>query len=274
MLSESPTYPYKNVIELSSYSALNLVIQKYCLSVDKHKWADLINQDDLRFYKSNKQILHLLTNGANDIMLKISTWNHPILKHDYVMSNKIKNINFVQHYCYFEYEEDIIKFLCAHEYEEKIEDINNESAIILSPYYISVLDIPLHSSIVKQIILSLYTALFTYYIQFKKIHINNIYVENKHKIVGIHYKLENPQYVNTNYIVKIDEYSNSELVYKHEKHNFKQLYTNVVSILEQFKSNDLMNAIEFVKDFNTTTEHTVHPLKILHGILFQIDSSL
>jgi|LakMenE01Jun11ns_1017448.scaffolds.fasta_scaffold9959347_13 hypothetical protein len=274
MMSESLTYPYNNVIELSSYSAMNLQIQKYCLHVNKHNWADLINQDDLRFYKSKKNILNILTNDRNGVMLKISTWNHPILKHDYFMSKKIKNINFVQHHCYFEYEEDIIKFLCAHEYDKDIEDINNDSAVILSPYYSSILHIPLNSSIVKQIILSLYTALFTYYIQFQKIDINNIYVEKTDKIVGIHYKLENPQYVNTNHVVKIDEFSNSEMLYKHEQHNFKQLYTNIVSILEQFKSNHLINVIEFVKDFNTTTNHVVHPMKILHGILFQIDSSL
>jgi len=281
MSSESSQYPYNNIIELSSYDSINVKIQKYHLFVSKHKWSELMNQDDLRFLKCKKNILDILMKENNGIIMKLSTWDSPILKHDYVISNKVKNINFVRHYCYFEYEEDIIKFLCADEYDEDIDDIYNDSAIILTPYYKEIQYYMndkknIDSIIIKQIILALYSALFTDNIEFKKIDINNIYLEFVDKPFTIHYKLgENSLSMKTNKIVKIDAFSNSEIVYTHEKHNFKQLYINIISILEQFNLDELSNVIDFVQDFNgITTENIVHPIRILHGILFNVDSKL
>jgi uncharacterized protein YlbG (UPF0298 family) len=80
--------------------------------------------------------------------------------------------------------------------------------------------------------------------------------------------------IKTNHIVKIDAFSTSEIVYIHEKHNYKQLYINIIDILEQFNSNELSNLINFVKDFIGNTENIVNPIRILHGILFHLDSKL
>ena len=275
MTSYSSEYPYNNIIELPSYSALQQVIRKYHLYVEKHKWSELMNQDDLRFLKSKKNTLDALLHHHDGVIIKLNTWDSPVLKHDYVMSNKIKNVNFVRHYCYFEYEEDIIKFLCSDEYDEDIEDIHNETAIVLSPYYKNVIDV-LDTNIIKQIILALYSALFVHYIEFKKIDIHNIYVEYVSKPYTIQYKLgDNSLSIKTNHIVKIDAFSTSEIVSIHEKRNFKQLYINIIEILEQLNLEELSNAISFVKDFiGNTTENIVNPIKILHGILFHVDSRL
>ena len=279
MTSYSSEYPYNNIIELPSYYALHQEVHKYHLHVEKHKWAELMNQDDLRFLKCKKNTLDILLQQHDGVIMKLSSWNSLILKHDYVMSNKIKNLNFVRHYCYFEYEEDIIKFLCSDEYDEDIEDLHNETAIVLSPYYnniIHVLDNNINSGIIKQIILALYSALFIHNIEFKKINIHNIYYEYVSKPYKIQYKLgDNCLSIKTNHIVKIDAFSTSEILSTHEKKNFKQLYINIVAILEQFNLDELSNVISFVKDFiGNTTENIVHPMKILHGILFHVDCKL
>jgi hypothetical protein len=275
MLSLSSENHYKNIKKLPSYNAMQLIINKYHAHVEKHKWAELMNQDDLRFLKCTKNILDILLHQHNGIIIKLSTWDSPILKHDYIISKKIKNVNFVKHYCYFEYEEDIFKFLCSDKYDE---DIYNETAIIISPYYkniTEVLNSELNAVIIKQIILALYSALFVHYIEFKKIDIHNIYVESTNKPFTIRYKIgDNSLNIKTNHIVKIDAFSTSEIVYIHEKHNYKQLYINIIDILEQFNSNELSNLINFVKDFIGNTENIVNPIRILHGILFHLDSKL
>jgi hypothetical protein len=261
-------YTYDNVIELP-YQDTH--IKKFQLYVHKQKWAELFNQDDLRFLKHKKYILHDLQHDLYGVILKSSSWNYPSLKHDYVVSHRIKNIHFVKHHCYFEYEEDVIKFLCTDDYDEENEDINTDCAIIISPYYKNIMHIALNHAIVKQIILSFYVALLAYKVQFKSININDMYIDEKMKQCTIKYKLSKPYTLKTNTILKIGCFVNTEILYQHSGENYKQLYVIIISVLQQFNKPCLQNLIELIQDFNANDEHVIHPMKVLDCILSQVD---
>lgn len=262
---------YNNIIELPSYKIQNASIRKYLLHVDKHKWADLFNEDDLRFLKHKKNVLYDLRDNKYGVILKIGSWDYPYLKHEYVISNKIKHVNFVKPYCYFEYEEDIINFLCKDEFDDKYNDVEVDTAITISPFYKSILHISLNVEIIKQIILSLYVAFFVYKIQLKCINIQNVYIEEKMKAYNLNYKLNRIYTLKSRQILKIDDFCCAELMDEYTNKAYKQLYTTIINVLQQLNNIALQNIIEFIQDFNANDENIVDPMKSIDYVLSQVD---
>lgn len=265
---------------ISKFKSINLNntnIDKYHIILDNNKILDLYHNDDLRFFKKKKQILNDITKQTSGIIIKISSWDYSYIKHDYIMSNKINHKNFIKHYCYFEYEEDILNYLSSN----TLEEIYEHSSIIISPYHIPInkfdfnlLDKLNYYNCIKQIILALYHLYFNSKIQFKNIILDNLYIDYHVDKQKLKYKIQNDEYIiKTNYIIKFDNFIYSEIITNMTTLQYKYLYTNIENILKNIpnpKIYNLDNIIDSIDEFNNNSENLVNPLKILHIFLFNI----
>ena len=235
----------------------------HIITIPNKRWSDLIKNEDCRFFLHTKNVLQKLTKYPS-VYLKMSNWNSRDLRQGYEMSLKIKHHNLIRHICYFEFEEDIINYL----YENiGHEDIYEENAVILSPYYrkCTILDIN-NMDNMKQIILFLYTALFAYNISFNSVDINDMYIEELKKSKTLEYSINGKQYyIKTKTIVKIDALHHATNTDTMGDVQYNLLYKNISSILEQTSLH--ANLLDLVKSFIQENGHTVHPIRILNTIL-------
>ena len=265
--------------KFDSQSINNIDIERYHVIIDKSKVLDLYHNEDLRFFKKQKQMIYDISNETSGVILKISSWNHPYLKHDYLLSTKIKHKNFIKHYCYFEYEEDIMAYLSDISDEEQYE----HNAIIISSYHIpaskfdfNIMNKQNYYDCIKQIILALYHAYFNCRVQFADIFLDNIFIDYQINDTKIKYTLCQDDYViKTNHVIKIDAFIHSEIILEFFPYHYKRLYTNIENILNRFPSIfDISKIIDTVHDFNNNSDNIVHPMKSLHVILHAIYSSM
>lgn len=247
-------------------------IVKYHIYVPCYKWKEFVNNDDLRFFKHRKHILqHLHECKDTGITIKLSSWDYLYLKNAYITGNKIKHPNFVRPICYFEYEEDIVKYLTPYDVSNKK---HQENAVILTPYYKPFL---LHHEVdlqqcIKQIILSMYMAFYEYDILFFHVSIDDVYIQHNHKQQKIKYKINDKQYtIPSNYVVKMDEFVNMcQVNTKTYRDNF-HFYGSILYILEQINEKyNVEYIISFIKDFHIDSERIICPLKVLDIILSTI----
>lgn len=253
-------------------------IYSYHLYVSSDKWKTLMKNEDIRFFKHKKNLLNDL-NACKEtgITMKISSWNYMNLKNDYLLSNKIIHPNFVRQLCYFEYEDDIMKYLDASYdtggYKSSENDITEECAVVIAPYYKSIMQYELNytKDCVKQIILSLYTLFFHYNILLTDLSIDNIYIQNK--TAKLEYELNDKKYhINTSHVVKIDSFASVECFKVSDKLKMYYLYGVIIDILKQFnKKYDIGYIISFIQDFQVADERLIHPLKVIDIILSQVD---
>lgn len=263
--------------KFDTQSINKISIDRYHVIIDKAKILDLYHNDDLRFFKKQKQMICDISKQSSGIILKVSSWDYPYLKHDYLMSNRIKHKNFVKHHCYFEYEEDILAYL-----SNSSEDKYEHSAVVISSYHIpfnkfdfNTIDKENYYNVIRQIILALYHAYFNCHVQFNDILLDNIFVDYQTNKEKIKYNIGQQQYtIETNYVVKIDAFIHSELILDLFPYHYKRLYGNIENILQTLPVIfDISKIIDIVHDFNSNSDHVVHPLKILHNILATIETS-
>lgn len=199
------------------------------------------------------------------------------VKHDYIMSKKVNHINFIKHYCYFEYEDNIISYLSNNNYHNN--EWNECSANIITPYYrpinkFNFLEINKNKFYicVKQIILALYHIYFNCNIKFNTININNIYINNINKNKYIKYVINNNTYIiNSNYIIKIDSFATSEIITHLSNNDYKIFYDNIENILSDLNITSLLDSIiGIIHEFNNDSENIVHPLKSLNIIISKL----
>ena len=218
------------ISKLNTINLNNINIDKYHIMIDNNKILDLYHNDDLRFLKKQKNMLNDIINQTSGVIIKLSSWDFPYIKHDYIMSNKINHINFIKHNCYFEYEEDILNYLSSN----TLEEIYEHSAIVISPYHIpfnnfdlNLLDENSFYNCIEQIILALYHSYFNCNIQFKNIILDNIYIDYHINKKKIKYKIGNNEYtIQTNYIIKLDNFIYSEIITDINL-SYKNLYSNI-----------------------------------------------
>lgn len=248
-------------------------MQRYHLYVTQDKWNEFIRNNDLRFFKYNKNLLKILKEThESGVMLKLCSWDYMSMKSSYILSNKFKHTNFIQYLCYFEYEENIIDYLCQSAQSDHLE----ENAVVIFPYYNNILKYDLNKNelydCVKQIVLALYTAYFKYNILLTNVNINNIYLDKQNKITKIKYEIHKKTYtVGSQYIVKFDEYIHVKDVSNTSEDitDLYELYGSIISVLKQMEKDDLKEIIDFIEDFYVPDTRMIHPLKSVDKILSQ-----
>lgn len=260
---------YRDIYQLSD----DTQVKAYHLFVNDHKWQELVKQDDLRFFKHNRNIItDLKKQKANGVILKMCNWNSNKLKNAYTVSKQFKHMNFVKYMCYFEYEEDIIHFLlnCS---DTVLEDVYSDNAIVIIPGYKNILSVkPTNiADIIIQIILSLYYALYCHHISFIAISIDDIYVDDVCKLTNIKYEFNGFMHkLQTKYIVKLDIYKNSNPTRTIKVEHYRELYDNILSILKDLHAKDEL--IDFIQEFVSQTSDTriVCPMKVIDTILSNV----
>jgi hypothetical protein len=240
-------------------------MQSYNIIITKTKWSQLMKNEDLRFFKYVSKKM-----PSNQVIVKLDTWNNSNLKHAFQLCKKLKHDNLVKYSCYFEYEEDIINYLM--DIDVKF-DVNEENAVLIMPALSKVVEVDkCDKSIAKQIILFLYEALFNMHIDFDIININDLYYEYKSQ--KINYRIDNQWFdVNTMHVVKFDVYHDMYYLDVLYAVHYRNLYTNIIKLLEQMHVDMFTDVIEFLDAFChvKSIDHTVYPLKILHTLLSMID---
>jgi len=227
-------YPYHNIKVMKSTTNL----KKFHIIVDQSKWSEFIGDRDMRFFKHTKTLLQNLNDSTDGHIIKLCSWDSQLLKICYDLSRKYRHPNLLRYDCYFEYECDIINYLLDNGESDKFE----ESAVIITPYFRPIIeafedmDVSTILLCIKQIVLVLYNMLYIHKLLFKKVDINNIYV-NLTTPVTIKYTSPNVNKIKTNYIVKIDEYSNCVRVDYISNIYPDNLRMLIVAVLRQFKSN-------------------------------------
>lgn len=254
-------------------------IIKYHIHVPCDKWREFINNSDLRFFKYKKHLLNdLLSTKQDGVIVTMISWNYKYLKDAYALSNQIKHTNFANYLCYFEYEEDIIQYLCPYDTVDK----NEETAVLITAAHKMFMKLDLERyelyEVIKQILLSLYLAFCEYNLCFPYISIDNICIEYVHKPSKIKYKVNDKKYiVESKLIVKIDEFVNTRRIYKTQTtfYDIYMFYTSVVSVLQQISEKyDITNIVNFVLDFQIADERIIHPMKTIDMILRKIHCEL
>lgn len=258
-------YAYDNVDILKSID--NEI--DFHIAVTEQKWKEMIYNEDLRFFKHRKNILNELLK-YNTVVLRVGSWNSPKLLKDYDKSRKISHSNLMRYICYFEYEMDIIHYLCNDiDYPE---DSIDELAIIIKPFFEPIIGVEMQINpfiILKQIILTVFVLFYKHNIGFNSIHFDNIYIKkyNQNKILS--YDIGETVFnIKTTHVIKIDEYRNMIMYKDNENINKKYeiLNRNIKSILEQFnKTIDLYNIYSEIIDKESS-------VKMLHKIIENIDN--
>lgn len=233
-------YNYPNIRKLKTSYCSNSNSKnelEYHIFINDRKWRDMMNNEDLRFFKHNKMLLNNVFQNDNGHVLRIGSWDSLKLANDYTRSKKYKHINLTDYECYFEYEMDIIHYLC-NDNEYPMDDMN-EVAVIIKPYFISINDFHCNDlemiALLKQILLTVFLMFFKYRIGFQNICFDNIGVKKYNKKHNIVYDIGHKSYsVKSKNIIKIDEYRNIKKYNSLNHEEYKELNKNVKKVLEQF----------------------------------------
>lgn len=181
-----------------------MVLKKH-IYINDIEMRELVNNNDLRFFKHQKYLLNKMLDTNNGFYVKHFTWDSNILLNDFELCNKIKHINVIKPLCYFEFEDDIIDYLentNLRQYEEL--------AVIISEYYDPVKENIKNKVILLQIILLFHHIFFNFKICFKDINIDNIYFQNLDKPKNVKYNFLNQSFrIQTQNIVIFDDFYNS-----------------------------------------------------------------
>lgn len=228
-------YNYSNIRRLNTSNENEL---EYHIYIDDRKWRDLMNNEDLRFFKHSKTMLNNIFKQNNGNILRIGSWDSYQLSKDYKISKKYKHLNLVKYDCYFEYEMDIIHYLCND--DEYPEDDMDDVAVLMKPYLTplkecneSLLEMGM---LLKQIILIVFFMFFKYRVGFHNISLNNISIKKYNKIQNVTYDLGHKCYsIKSRNVVKIDEYRNIEIYNTLTDKEYKKLNENIKDILDQFR---------------------------------------
>jgi hypothetical protein len=200
-------------------------ILKTHIYIDDIRMRDLVNDNDLRFFRHQKQVLNKMLDTDNGFIVKIDSWDYNTLLNDYEICNRIKHINIMKPFCYFEFEFDILFYL-GHTNKDEFEDIS----VIISPYFQPVQNFLQDKHVILQIINFMYVLFFKHGIGFKNFNIENIYVNIIERPKTIKYNFNDVSYsLKTNNVVIFDDFCNS-----YRTTDTKYLIPNVKYILNLF----------------------------------------
>lgn len=231
-------YHYQNVRILN---ASNKELE-FHIHINDRRWRELMNNEDLRFFKHGKTMLNDVLKNNDGNILRIGSWDSIKLMQDYTFSKRCKHINLIKYNCYFEYEMDIVNYLCyeSNESNEYPEDQIYESAVIIKPYFTPLKefcdkDVNENASLLKQILLTMFLLFFKYHIGFENIDLNNMSVKKEIRLQNIVYDIGNKCLsIKSKNIVKIDEYRNMVQFHNLNANEYKTLNKNIKNVLEQF----------------------------------------
>lgn len=217
-------YQYHQIKELKSK---HKNIFKMEILIPLSKWKELLINQYLRFFKHKKYILHFL-NEEDKYIINICKWEDIILLNDYNLSKKYKHLNIIDHLCYFEYEEDIINFLCNSNNENQLEDINEFNAVLITNKYDN-FDKE-HLVHLNQVFMILFFLFFKHNAGFIEIDIRDILIKKQTKNKTLIYNINNKKYkIRTDTIIKIN--NNVNLI--ENCYNISILYNSINKLLHQ-----------------------------------------
>jgi hypothetical protein len=245
----------------------------YQIATTDQKWKEMINNEDLRFFKHTKNVFDELLKNTS-VVLRVGSWNSPALLKDFEKSRKIRHPNLMRYICYFEYEMDIIHYLCN--YDVYPEDDMDELAITIKPFFEPILDLEIQNQpclILKQILLSVFVLFFKYNTVFYKVNFENIFIKRYNHKKTISYDIGNVCFtIKTTDVIKIDEFRNMMKWNGIENINKKYeiLNSSVKSILEQFHKTSV------VQFHNTYSEifDKESSVKMLNKMIREIDKCI
>lgn len=271
-------YEYKNIVKLNNLNINGYAIQQYHAFIRDNKWFDFVSNCDLRFFDFKKGLFDKLRNLNKGCIIKISTWDSYDLKNNYKILKTFNNKNFITPLCYFEYEEDIIHYLCnSNNNINPINDINSENSVVIIPYYPLLIDIKLDNNdlknCIKQIILTYYCSLFEYKFRFTNITIHNIYIDyndaTDNSLYKISYKVHGKNFiVYSTHLIKFGEWviKNEGIPTHDDYYNF---YKDISNILNQLGYKEFA---EYIALFMCEIKNKViNPQKVVDNILNNLD---
>lgn len=235
--------------QLKKIKQINSNILVYEIYITIAKWKELLVNPYLRFFYSKKNILYELQKENTLHTIKLCEWHRDYLIKDYKFSKKYRHLNLIQHECYFEYEEDIIHYLCNDNDDLLPNDINEYNAVLITPKYDDINNINELSLYIRQIIFCLCHLYFTHHISFSDINLENIYVNKNDKIKNIIYNIKNKKHnIKTSKIVKINNFFN--IIENCEC--LEKLYDNIRIVLKQFQSRYNYDITNIEKQLNSS----------------------
>jgi hypothetical protein len=224
------------------------------------KWKQMLEQDDLRFFNGSRKMKNATSLFPYGVLVKLDSWNKPTFRESYTMSKLCKNANAIEYLCYFEYEEDIIRFLTGSP------EIYEDNAVIMMPAYCEIYEIT--TDVLKQTILYLYHLLFSKKISINNISYDNIYIDKLSKHQNLQYDIcENKYCIKTNEVVKIDVGECGIIQIEKMKSIGPKHYRRLLENIYNIMPTDGLK--EFVKSFfdHNDDSKLIDPLKILDCLL-------
>lgn len=255
-------YKYKRLKQLI---CVNKPISKFEIFISSSKWKELFINQYLRFFRHNRYKI------CNDsiCIIKLCAWSDSYLLNDYKISKKYKHLNMINHECYFEYEEDIIHFLCNDlTINKQFEDINEFNSVLITPKFKSFEYSDIDN--LNQIVMFLFFLFYKHGIGFKEINIQeNILIDKLITNKTIIYNIEGIKYkILTNNIIKFD--NNINIIEKCKDENtlyncicllfiqIRDCYKIDISYVEEIlKQNrhSIRNIVPFFHSFSILTHH-------------------
>lgn len=227
------------------------IIEKH-LYLEDDVIRDLVNNNDLRFFKHKKHLLNSLLCAYDGLCVKACSWDCNILLKSYELCNKIHHANIPTYFCYFECEFDIFAYMLAEDVEHM-----NDIAVIVSPNYQKCeFDVD-RSQKVLQLVYLLYFLLFQHGIGFHTINVNKIYCNHIGRKSRIKYHMFDKCFqIATTHVVIFDNFLYSYKVTNVENSDIQNLYSNILLIFATWdisihfdrKSNHL-DLLQQISDF-------------------------
>lgn len=233
---------------MNFYKKINNIDTFIYLPEKKEHLYDLTKNEDLLFLKinSNSYYKSLLKSFYSGIIIKILDWDNDLLKKEFFISIKLKNIiNFIDYISYFEFEDNFVNYIDTinnhdinsnhHDYVNKYTD--EKSIIIMHNYNfynIHYIDEKNILNIYTQLILALYSAYINYGIYFLNLNKDFLYIIKNNSTKKYRYFMKTKKvYLNDcKYKIKICDLSN--YCYDNNKINIDDVIYNSIKKLYIF----------------------------------------
>lgn len=196
------------------------------LYVDDDIIRDLVNNNDLRFFKHKKYLLNSLLCAPDGLRIKACSWDCNVLFNIYEICSKIHHANIPIYFCYFECEFDIFSYVSS----EDIENMN-DIAVVISPNYCKCEMEVDTTEAVLQLVYLLYLLLFKHGIGFHTVNIHKIFCNHIGRRTRIKYHIFDQCFqVTTKYVMIFDNFLYSYKVTDIENSDIQNLYSNIMLI--------------------------------------------
>lgn len=206
------------------YKKINNIDTFIYLPENKENLYDLTKNEDLLFLKVNSKSYYksLLKSFYSGIIIKILDWDNDLLKQEYSISIKLKDIiNFIDYISYFEFEDNFVHYInninnhnINYNQDEYVNKYTDEKSIILmhnySLYNINYIDEINILNIYTQLILALYSAYIDHGIYFLNLNKDFLYIIKNNSAKRYRYFMKTKKiYLNNcNYKIIICDLSN------------------------------------------------------------------